>query len=615
MGFYASRYWWGCIGRVPERYIDANAVFIVLSHTSPPIDYLQELFPKHVQALVLIPGVQSSQHDNIHFSSYQLGSDQPLLADATAFLEKRPNTVVLLDPLSAMPGRVLLFLAKNGVKRALMAKPSGWLSTYPHLLVGLIITQRALSKKFFLRVPIFFNDVSYRLSMPLRKLPFIGRLSRLLIGPTSYAELCQTPAWSAIVKRRRVDLDASKLPTSRLRIAVFISNLNSGGAERQACNLAIALINLGHAVTVFTMYPIAGEAAHYAELLQQNGVVFSEVGQERNSAAYQTLEQSLDNVDFFKAEVPEEIQRFVLDLAGELIANPPDILHCLLDLPNVAGGLAGVIARIPRIILSTRNFNPTKFPGFYRTWMDQAYRKLAAVPGIDFIANSRHGGDDYALWMGIAKERFQVMPNAVNLPMVVPYTDADRMALREELGIASDAPFILGVFRLSQEKRPRFFVKVVHAALQRVPDLKCAIAGIGDLHDDLSQTIAKLNLTDKISLLGQRKDVQKLMFSADLLLLTSIFEGMPNVVLEAQWIGCPTVATAVGGTPEIIDNGRTGFIAPPDDFNGIVDYVVQLLQNQTLCNSIADNAQTAVRQKHAMQHIAAKTVNAYTLLK
>jgi len=120
------------------------------------------------------------------------------------------------------------------------------------------------------------------------------------------------------------------------------------------------------------------------------------------------------------------------------------------------------------------------------------------------------------------------------------------------------------------------------AAICRDPAAGVALFGEGTLRADLERRVAKLGLSDRVVLPGFRSDLDQLIGAADIVVLPSYTEGLPNVALEASAAGVPVVATAVGGTPEAVADGVNGFLVPPGDAAAIANKVGELLRNPAL---------------------------------
>jgi glycosyltransferase involved in cell wall biosynthesis len=124
-----------------------------------------------------------------------------------------------------------------------------------------------------------------------------------------------------------------------------------------------------------------------------------------------------------------------------------------------------------------------------------------------------------------------------------------------------------------------------------VPKLRILIAGVGHLQGEIEQAIKSLGLEERVVLLGLRSDVPALMSIASLLLLTSTHEGMPNVVMEAQVLGLPVVATRTGGTPDIVADGVTGYVRVVGDVPQLAEACIAILRD----SSLRTQMQTACR--------------------
>jgi glycosyltransferase involved in cell wall biosynthesis len=115
--------------------------------------------------------------------------------------------------------------------------------------------------------------------------------------------------------------------------------------------------------------------------------------------------------------------------------------------------------------------------------------------------------------------------------------------------------------------------------LKQVPDAWFAIAGDGELRPELEAAIAKAGLQDRFKLLGWRRDVPELMWVSDLLVLTSLWEGLPRVFPQAMSAGLAIVGTRVDGGPEAVVDDVNGYLLPPKDVEGVARRMVELLKN------------------------------------
>jgi glycosyltransferase involved in cell wall biosynthesis len=217
------------------------------------------------------------------------------------------------------------------------------------------------------------------------------------------------------------------------------------------------------------------------------------------------------------------------------------------------------------------------------------------------VCNSKETYDEIALRKA-ARPKPVYIPNGVEPPTI------DQIALwratwRARLGIAEDAVLVVGVGRLVQQKRFDRFIQVIERARREVP-VEAVVAGkdFGCLQD-LERQIAQSNLSEAVRFIGAVPDARELISAADILLLSSDHEGMPNVVLEAMSASVPAVVTRVNAVAELIEHGTTGFIAD-HDAEELARYVVHLARDCGLRREIGERARSAVMLRHGSRAIA-----------
>ncbi|MEZ4866327.1 MAG: glycosyltransferase family 4 protein [Caldilineaceae bacterium] len=151
--------------------------------------------------------------------------------------------------------------------------------------------------------------------------------------------------------------------------------------------------------------------------------------------------------------------------------------------------------------------------------------------------------------------------------------------IRHELGVACDTAVLLFIGRLTQQKRPDRFLRVVHKVHQAYPNIEAWLMGDGPLQTELLNQAQQLGIHKIVRFLGYQEHVGPYLAASDLLLSTSDSEGTPGVVLEAGFLGKPVIATNVGGTAGCIQNGKTGILVDSNDEISLADSVISLLDN------------------------------------
>jgi glycosyltransferase involved in cell wall biosynthesis len=384
--------------------------------------------------------------------------------------------------------------------------------------------------------------------------------------------------------------------TDRLRIAQFVTSLNSGGAERQGCYAALLQKQHGHDVRVLSRVALDGVEDHYRFLLEPEGVPVRAIGSRWHEPFLEQWRRSGLPSDPFLM-LPAELRDFVVDLVAELLLDPVDVLHAYVDDCNIVGAIAGCLVGVPAMVLSFRNGNPSHFPGLYRPWMLPWYQVLLDRPGVVFSSNSSKGARDYESWIGLCAGSVGVIRNAF-FPPAVPSCD-EALRWRAELGITPHAPVVAGIFRLHPEKRPLYFLECIAALRARIPGLRVVMAGVGCLEEQVRCRVAELGLDEVVLLLGQRKDVPLILAGSDVLLLTSDWEGTPNILLEAQHCGCVPVVTDAGGSSEAVDPGTTAVLVDLNDKEAAVAGAAGLLADASRRQRIAEAGRAFVAKRFA----------------
>jgi glycosyltransferase involved in cell wall biosynthesis len=165
------------------------------------------------------------------------------------------------------------------------------------------------------------------------------------------------------------------------------------------------------------------------------------------------------------------------------------------------------------------------------------------------------------------------VPNAIDLEVFLP---------RRHAAVA--CPLVAGVGNLRREKRWDRLLRVLARVRQRTPELdfRAEIAGEGGERPALQRLVGELGLSERVALLGLRRDVPQFLQSADVLALVSDSEGAPNAVLEGMAAGLPVLATAVGDVPRLVEDGVHGFVVPPADEELLAERLTALLRDAGL---------------------------------
>lgn len=272
----------------------------------------------------------------------------------------------------------------------------------------------------------------------------------------------------------------------------------------------------------------------------------------------------------------------------------PHVVHAYLFHANLISRLASVGLGIERVISSVR----VEEPRWTHLWLDRLTCRL-----VDRVTCVSASTRDYTHARArIPLEKLVVVPNGIDPQRC----DMPVMAPPPQWRIPDTAPVIAVIGRLHAQKDPLAMLRVAQAVIAEIPNAVFVFAGDGPLADQCRTDAHARRIADNVRFLGWVPDVRPLLARMDLLALTSRWEGMPNVVLEAMACRKPVIASAVGGCVEQIANGETGFLVPPGDTDATVRRILTLLSNTELRKQMG----TAGR-KRLLEHFSIeKTVQA-----
>lgn len=254
----------------------------------------------------------------------------------------------------------------------------------------------------------------------------------------------------------------------------------------------------------------------------------------------------------------------------------PDLIHSFMTLANFFGLVTAKICRIP-LLVAERNVEP--LPGAdmkrFHHWIDcLAISRAAAV-----VANSRAGAVLAVTTKGAPPEKVYIIPNGISTE---PFDNLENpRAKRRELGLSPDR-FTIGIIGslVGKRKDHETFLRAMHSLAQRRSrSFQIVCVGGGPKLAETRLLARQLGLAERTWFAGVRTDVPGILAALDLVVSSSQWEGMPNVIMEAMAAGKPVVATAVGGTPELVIPGETGFLVPPRDPEALAQACQKMMEN------------------------------------
>lgn len=211
----------------------------------------------------------------------------------------------------------------------------------------------------------------------------------------------------------------------------------------------------------------------------------------------------------------------------------------------------------------------------------------------------------------IPRERVTWIPNGVDLEAFERKHALD--GLRDEFGLASGSRVVMNTGGFRSIKDHPTLLRAFARIHREDPMARLILVGRGGAADPragLDRMASELGIADAVMFAGVRRDVPRLLEICDVYVNSSRFEGLSNTILEAMAAGKPVVATAVGGNPELVQNGVTGFLVPPGEKDLLADRVADLLRDPSLRSRMGAAGRARVEAQHSM----AGMVRAYSEL-
>jgi glycosyltransferase involved in cell wall biosynthesis len=351
------------------------------------------------------------------------------------------------------------------------------------------------------------------------------------------------------------------MPSEPLRILLVISRLGSGGAEWQLVHLALGLAERGHDVTLCAIH--RADPRH-REPFARAGVRLIELG----------------------ADTRGQRARAVPRLAR--LARQAEVVHCTNWDSSLWGRLAGLLAHRPVVVAdhSTDRTVQESRTGAKRGRLVSLHHRLLGRFTAATVACARVQLD-VLRDEGVPEERIRYIPNGV--PVASIRERARHGVDRAELGLSADAPLLMHIAKFRPEKNQAATLDIVAALRREVPGTEVVFVGHGPRFEPVVQRAAEMG-ADWATFLGDRDDVPRLLALADLVVLPSLAETMPMVLLEAMAVGTPIVATAVAGVPALLKETGAGTSTAPGDLDAFVEAARAILTEERTRERMAAGA-------------------------
>ncbi|MEO8601642.1 MAG: glycosyltransferase [bacterium] len=281
-----------------------------------------------------------------------------------------------------------------------------------------------------------------------------------------------------------------------------------------------------------------------------------------------------------------------------------DVVHNYLLRANVVGTLAARAARVPVVLTSKRGCHE-------RRGLELAGARLSnhladcVTTNANAVRAFVHDNERCPL------EKMVVIPSGIDSDRFAPLPPGD---YKQRLGMPADAPVVGIVTRMRVRKGVEEFLRAMAEVRRRHPAAHAVIVGEVSLDAELAAMVAASGLGDHLHLLGRRADMPEVLSAFDLFVLSSHDEGMSNAILEAMAMRQPVVATDVGGTGEVVQEGRTGYLVPPRDAAALAAAIGRVLDDPAGARLMGVRGREVVVEQFSARAMVRQMETLYTQL-
>jgi glycosyltransferase involved in cell wall biosynthesis len=233
---------------------------------------------------------------------------------------------------------------------------------------------------------------------------------------------------------------------------------------------------------------------------------------------------------------------------------------------------------------------------------------LRSFPGIITVAEALR---QELIAAGLPGDKIATVHNAIDAKAFTSNAFSKGPRLRQQMGIGAQQPVVSTVGRLSLQKGLPDFLESAHRVLSASPNARFLIIGDGPARLQLRDVSHRLGIQGAVSFLGHQRDIAPFMAMSDVIVMASLWEGLPYVLLEALALARPVVATRVGGVPEIVEDGSSGLLVPPRDPERLAAAILHLLRNAETAARLGQKGRERVEREFNVQTMARQTAQVY----
>ena len=297
---------------------------------------------------------------------------------------------------------------------------------------------------------------------------------------------------------------------------------------------------------------------------------------------------------------------YVASLPALLLHEGFDILHCHLVASNIIAKPFGRLCRVPVVLNHDHTNDDYRANDRLRLALDALSNRLAS----HVIAVSDSCRRFLIERERVPAEKITLVQNAIDLRR---YSAAcgTRSEAKKALGLPGNGPVVAGVGRLNPQKNFSLFIRIAAEVLKRHPQAVFVLAGDGPEDGFLRHLARECGVAERLHFCGYVPDARQVYLAADVVLMPSLFEGLPMSLLEAMAMRVPVVASALDGIAEVVEDGRDGFLVPSGDAKLFCERVCQLIENPPLAGELGAAASEKIASRFSAERMCSEVEGVY----
>ena len=367
-----------------------------------------------------------------------------------------------------------------------------------------------------------------------------------------------------------------------MKVLIFIQGLSFGGPEKLVYDMVKHIIKNQNNIKIIKLeiccYDILG---HFAEKL---------IGEKQKINL--SLLKRKPGIDLF----------YPFKLASLIKQKKIDVIHAHNATAWFYGTWASILTRVPIVYTEHDRSFPTPLRLKYFHYFFGKY--ATAV-----IAVSKTVKENLEKYEHI--KNVKVIYNGIDPDLFKPASIEEKVLKKKQLGLNKN-DFVLGnVGRMDYWKNQRILIEILPDLKKISPQIKLILVGGGEEEGNLKKSAIKKGVKNDVIFLGQRSDVNQILKAFDIFVFPSLTEGLPLVVIEAMATGLPIVASHVGGIPELVVNGETGFLVSPTSKEEIKETIIKLLDNPKLRKEMGQIARKRFETHFSLPQMVQKYIEVY----